>query len=64
MTNGSRESLDKCPALQQTLDYYYDQYEDDKKGKTKWRTEYLIARGSCFKTGFTLPICQYSGYDL
>jgi hypothetical protein len=35
MTNGSRESLDKCPALQQTLDYYYDQYEDDKKGKNK-----------------------------
>jgi hypothetical protein len=45
MTNGSRESLDKCPALQQTLDYYYDQYEDDKKGKTKWRTGYLKKRG-------------------
>ncbi len=60
MTNGSRESLDKCPALQQTLDYYYDQYEDDKKGKTKWRTEYLKNAGFWHKAW--LPADFYPPY--
>ena len=30
-------SLDTCPAIQQALDYYYDQYEDDLKEKQNCR---------------------------